>query len=300
MTALVDAVRGEIEASLRFAAMSRDAERKPGLSMSALGVCTSRAVRTIRGETPSGYSDPWNSLRGTYLHAGIQQDRAAYGTPASQEQTVSFDFDGLIVEGHLDESLQIDGQLVVVDYKTRDLDECRRAAKHGPDRDSAMATTGYALAVGADAAILVYVPVKGSFADWTYVPLDLDYWKSEALVWLRDVRTFDGPTEQAPRDKPPTWCKAACPFFDECRGGHDFSVYEEITDPTFRQAVQLAYEAQQDGREKDRKQHMSLLKDVEGRVDDLLLTWVPMKATPNRRAHMRPSLRRIKTKGVAA
>ncbi len=290
---LVDSVRGEIEASLRMAAMTRDAQRDPGLSMSSLGVCTSRALRILAGEKPSSYPDPWNGMRGTYLHAGIERDRREHGTPDMQEAAVTFDFDGLTVHGHLDELLIVDGKRVCVDYKSRDKPECRYHAKHGPDRDSAMATTGYALAVNADAAMLVYVPLQGRLDEWVYCPLDLDYWSSEVRAWLWSVRKFDGPIGEAPRDKPASWCKACCPFMDSCRGDHDFGIYGEITDPTFAEAVRVAFEAQQEGREKDRKTAMSILKHVEGRVGDVLLTWSDVAATPTRAGFRRPNLRRV-------
>jgi hypothetical protein len=283
MTITADQLRDDIVATLKAADFMRQVDRAPGLSISSLGVCTSRGIRENTGEDGSSDQDPWNAMRGTYLHAGIAADFETFGkTDIIREEKVSVQIAGITLSGHPDEVRESDD--CVVEYKTRDRGECNHFRVHGPDRANAMQTATYARARGKGQAFLVYVPVQGTFDDWVVFEIDVDHWFGEAETWLRGVLEYDGPVDEAPRDKPSTWCEVACPFFDNCRGDHHFSMEDEITDPDLAYAMQVSWAAKQDRleAEKTEKAANAVLGRTTGRFGHLRRVRTTVEGTATR------------------
>lgn len=240
----------EVAADLNRTDMERQAQRKPGLSMSALGLCRRRAGYLLAETEPGEDGDKWNAMRGTYLHIGILTARKAQrpdlivpevdGTPCPPLILA-----GLEVPGTPDEV--DDG--AVTDYKTVSPEMARWHASNGPDLNHTMQAVGYALAWGRTIARVVYVPVVGTFDDWVVCEVVASDWTVRLSDWLIEVSTTD--LDLLPQDKWYDWCQDYCPFFTACRGDWDPAELEDITDPTFIAAAAQYVAAREAAKDKD-------------------------------------------------
>ncbi len=218
------------------AARPRSVQAEAGWS--EVGGCRAYLGFRLDGAWPSEEPDNWAAIRGTALHAHLEEILAGPGVLT--EVTTSYRG----IPGHAD--LVRPGAAECWDFKTT------RLANSQTWRSSARALRQKRIQVHGYAAGLVeagtlpedctvgllVIPVDGSFADWWAYeePFDrsLADEGADRLAWVRG-RMAAG--ETLPKDQPYAWCESWCEFFSLCRGGDDPKAAAEITDPEAAAAV---------------------------------------------------------------
>lgn len=317
-----DELRARIEAGLRVAHLSRNAERPEGLTASSIGGCSMYAGRTLlQMPERSRPGDFWRALRGHYIHEGLADDLALCDPEFTDGRDGRFTWDpggGFPpITGAADFAL---GK-VIIEAKTRSRDECRWHADHGPDPQHCIQVAQGAHALGYDEAAVLYLPTDAGWEEAVVCMVDIPAALREAAHWLDrvDVRAdYDRmvsrgiPPERAreraladlPREPHVYWCRMFCGHFSDCRGDYVPSPALYIQDPVLRAAAQEAdhwREIRLDAgrREKAAKARLEEAR-VQGRVEtppdepDIKVDRRPVEPKPGRRGHTKIVVEREK------
>ena len=208
------------------------------IGWSEAGGCRAYLGYRLDGAWPSEEPDNWAAIRGTALHAHL--DEILAGPGVLTEVTTSYRG----IPGHAD--LVRTEAAECWDFKTTRLANSQlwRSSRTAL-RQKRIQVHGYAAGLveagtlPEDCSVgLLMIPVDGSFADWWAYeePFDrsLADEGADRVAWVRQ-RMAAG--ESLPKDQPYAWCESWCEFFSLCRGGDDLRTVQEITDPEASAAV---------------------------------------------------------------
>ena len=222
---------------------ARPRSSQAAVGWSEVGGCRAAIGFRLEGAWASDDTDNWAAIRGTAIHALMEQIFDGNGTVT--EVTTSYRG----IPGHADLVVTDDS---VTDFKTKTL-ASSQTWQDSPAafRQARIQVAGYAAGL-VDQGILppdctvriLVIPVDGTFADWWCweEPFDRAL-ADEGADRLEDVRRRQEAGEHLPRDKHYAWCRDWCPFFSLCRGQDDPRVAEEITDPEMVAAIAAYGEA---------------------------------------------------------
>lgn len=277
------------------------------LGVSDIGSCREYVRRMILNEP---FSDQVNdyAMASFVGHAvGEYAEHAVLALPenlyAQRQLEVSIALrNGVVLMGHPD----LVTEKMCIDFKTVDgLAVVRKGAK----QQHRWQVTLYTAALIADGRLpedawcaLVYLDRSGKEVEphveaWEYDPDDLD----EIVDWVDDVVYALAHDEEASRDKPREWCRAACPFNSACRGP-DTDVSGLIWDPDQLTAVKAHVEAsaREKAAKRDRETAAAALAGVNGSTGEHSVRWVdvPQQTVEafNKRGYSRLSITPIKAR----
>ena len=215
---------------------SRPRSTQQAVGWSEVGGCRSYLGYRLRGEWETDEPDTWGAIRGTAIHALLED------VMAGQDVLTEVDTEYRGIPGHADLVLPTARQ--IWDWKTSRLASIALWRKDSTVlRQKRIQVHGYAAGL-VDAGTLpedctvglIAIPVDGTFADWWAYeePFDrsLADEGADRLEWVRDHLS-----EPLPKDMPLPWCLSWCPFAALCRDGDDPETSEEITDPELSAAV---------------------------------------------------------------
>jgi hypothetical protein len=212
-------------ADLITAVRAHDAERprsqQAAVGWSEVGGCRSYLAYRLKGEWPSDTTDTWGASRGTAIHEMLAE--ALAGRPGLYTE-LSTQYRG--IPGHADLCIIHDNS--IGDFKSTSLKNSRHWRRNQDVLwEKRVQVMGYAAGLIEDCMLdssrpvtvrLIVIPVDGTFADW---------WVHEELFdrsiadWgadrLEEVKRRMQGTRLMPRDRPPSFCRAWCPFVSMCR-----------------------------------------------------------------------------------
>jgi hypothetical protein len=194
----------------------RTAQRKLGLSMSAVGGCRRRAGYLLAETPPVNPSGSVQSAMGSAAHDKIAEAARDLFPADLVEQPVEF----AGIPGTLD---RYDAELhELIDTKTTSSRWLDHVKLHGIDQSWRWQTAGYAAALIAQGlpvrSIRLDVIARDTGEEWTtrrpFDSLEVEH----ALVWVAEVEAT--PLEALPRDYAPdsAFCRG-CPFLQTCWEG---------------------------------------------------------------------------------
>jgi len=201
------------------------------LGVSDLGHCRSYAARFLNNDPFTDATSQKQSMRGTWMHAGVLPAVAAQrdGALVEQEVTVKLS-NGFEVVGHVD--LIEPAEPSVTDLKSVDgsLPSVRR---YGATPQQKMQRHLYGAGAlqnglldqpyGPEGLIVRNIWMDLADLDATphveQEPYDLSYLDT-AATFVDEVAYYldTNQVDDAPRDKDYHWCRTFCPFFTACRG----------------------------------------------------------------------------------
>jgi len=191
------------------------AQRKPGLSFSALGGCHRRAGYLLAGTTPTNESASVQSAMGSAAHDKIAEAARELFPDDLVEHPVEF----AGIPGTLDRYDVARRELI--DTKTTSSRWLAHVKLHGISREWRYQTAGYAAGLHKQGhkvrTIRLDVLARDTGEEWTttrrFDPKEV----AEALEWVNNIRSV--PLEMTNRDYLPDspFC-AGCPFRDTCWG----------------------------------------------------------------------------------
>lgn len=228
---------------------------QPGLGVSDIGYCSSKALWKHQGVAPTDAPQSRSAAHGTELHKLFVAARKDARPGLLHEVALDITLpSGLVITGHADE---IDpDEPSVTDFKTV-ADEAAMTVlrREGSTEQQQWQRQLYYLGavqaglVPRDGLVRNWWADRAGQTNWGHVeqePFDMAY-VHQADEWLQAVLYAAQHGEEVPREKHHDLCRAQCPWFTHCRAGLTTDDFE-VTDPELISAARRVF----DGRKEEK------------------------------------------------